>query len=86
MLSPSLSLHAVVGRAGVVDAVRIAAGVVVMVVAQQQGQGQGQAAVVETAATHRVKRGRTRIRRDRGIMTESEDTIKKMGKAGGPSS
>jgi hypothetical protein len=77
MLSLSLSLHAVVGRAGVVDAVRIAA-VVVVVVDEGQQEGRGQA----TAATHRVKPGRTRTRRDREIMTENEDTIKRWAKQG----
>ena len=77
-LSPNLSLHAVVGKEGVVDAVRIAA--VVVVVDEVQRQGRGRA----TAGTHRVKRGRTRTRRDRGITTENEDTIERWAKQGGP--
>jgi hypothetical protein len=77
-LNPGLSQHAVVGRAGVVDAVRIAAVVVVVDEGQQQGRGQA------TAATHRVKRGRIRTRRDRGIMTENEDTIERWAKQGDP--
>lgn len=85
MLSLSLqALHAVVGRAGVADAVRIAA--VVVVVDEGQQQGRGQAAAVRVGAmavTHRVKRGRTRTRRDRGIMTENEDTIERWAKQGG---
>jgi hypothetical protein len=74
----SLSLHAVVVMAGVVDAVRIAAVVVVVDEGQQQGRGQA------TVATHRVKRGKTRTRRDRAIMTENEDTIERWARQGGP--
>ena len=73
MLSLSL-MHAVVGREGVVDAVKIVVGVVDVDEGQQQGRGQ---VAVAAAATHRVKRGRTRTKRDRGIMTENEDTIKR---------
>jgi hypothetical protein len=79
-LNPGLSLHAVVGRAGVVDAVRIAAVVVVV----DEGQRQGREQAAGTAGTHRVKRGRTRTRRDRGIMTENEDTIERWAKQGDP--
>ena len=74
----SLSLHAVVAMAGVVDAVRIAAVVVVVDEGQQQGRGQAM------AATHRIKRGRTRTRRDKGIMIENEGMIERWVKQGGP--
>jgi hypothetical protein len=79
-LSLSLSLHAVVGKEGVVDAVRIAAVVVVVDEVQRQGRARARA----RAATHRAKRGRTRTRRDRGITTENEDTIERWAKQGGP--
>jgi hypothetical protein len=75
-----LSLHAVVGRADVVGAVRIA------VVGEGEGEGQQQgpvrgkkaAAVVATAATrHRITHGRTKTRRDRGITIGNEDTTER---------
>jgi hypothetical protein len=80
-LSLGLSLHAVAGRAGVVDAVRIAAVVVVVDEGQRQGRG---LAGLAAAATHRVKHGRTRTKHDRVIMTENEDTIERWAKQGGP--
>lgn len=82
MLSRSLSLHAVVAMAVVADEVKIAAGVVVVDGVEQQGREQ--VVGVAMAATHRVKRGRTRTRRDKEIMTEKEDTIERWAKQEGP--
>lgn len=80
--SPNLSLHAVV-----VDAVRIAAAAAVVDGGQQQGRGREVAVgVAATAATHRVKRGRTRTRRDKEITTVNGDTIERWAKQGGPAS
>ena len=76
--SPSLSLHA-----AVVHVVRIAAVDVDVDEGQQQGRGQVAAVGPATLVTHRIKRGRTSTRRDRGIMTENEDTIERWVKRGG---
>jgi hypothetical protein len=77
-----LSLHAVVGRAGVVDAVRIAAGVVGE--GQQQGPGQKAAVGVAMAATHRVTHGRRKTRRGRGITIGSGGTTERWARQEGP--
>jgi hypothetical protein len=76
----SLSLHAVVERAGVADGVRIALALVVVDGGQHQGWGQEAAVRVATAATHKVTRGRTRTRHDRGIMIGNEVTTGRWAK------
>ncbi len=79
-LKLSLSLHAVVERVGVADGVRIAVAVVVVDGGQHQGWGQEAAVRVVTAATHKITRGRTRTRHDRGIMIGNEVTTGRWAK------
>jgi hypothetical protein len=77
-----LSRHAVVGRAGVVGAVKIA--VAVVDEGQRQGLGQKAALRAATAATQGVTTGRTKTRHDREITIGKEGTIERWAKQEGP--